>query len=164
MLEDVPLARAFGDSRETSRDNLDWTTEHLEAFATLLATPRFHLAVQCLTTHQHEANPRMAAISLWAGIEALLGIQSELRFRTAALVSAFLEPVGVSRVRRYRAVGKLYDFRSKAVHGVAMDDQALVRHIRDVRLTLSELLVSMVESGHVPSSRQWEEILFGSGS
>lgn len=161
LLQDIPRARRFAVSVRISEGDLDWAAQNLLAFAELLEAPKFRLAVDCLTTHQHEASLRMTTASLWAGVEALFGISSELRFRLSVLVAAFLEPRGPQRIARYRAVKSLYDFRSRAVHGGALDDAMLEQHIRDVRMMLSLLICKMVEAKRVPSEDEWDATLLG---
>ena len=161
LLEDVPRARRFSVPVRISESDLDWASQSLIALAELLEVPRFRLAVDCLTTHQHEASLRMTTASLWAGVEALFGINSELRFRLSALVAAFLEPRGAQRITRYRVVKSLYDFRSRAVHGGTLDDAMLSQHIRDVRVMLSALVCKMVEIKRVPSEDEWDATLLG---
>jgi hypothetical protein len=103
----------------------------------------------------------MSTASLWAGIESIFGIDKELRFRLAALTASFLEPRGDQRITRYKAVKKLYDFRSRVVHGAAARDTELVEHIREVRLLLSSLLCRMIESRHAPFGDEWDSVLLG---
>jgi hypothetical protein len=161
LIEDVPRARRFVLPVPITREQLTWVDEHFTRFIELLEKPAFRLAVDSLTTHQHEASLRMTTASLWAGVEALLGISSELRFRLSALIAAFLEARGPERVRRYRGLKKLYDFRSRAVHGTAIDDTALQEHISEVRVLLSSLLCKITELGRFPSDDDWDLALFG---
>ena len=160
LLEDVPAARRFGDAIVVSQVDLKWVSVHLTAWIDLLERPAFRLAVDSLTTHHQQANLRMAAASLWAGFEALFGVNSELRFRLSALAASYLEPRGTSRVNLYKRIKTLYDYRSKAVHGGATSDMQLQSHIIEVRGILSRLLCRMVEAKLLPSTEQFEEYLF----
>lgn len=159
ILEDTPRARRFGTVVAVSRNDLDWVEQHILSLAGLLETPKFRLAVDCLTTHPHEASLRMTTASLWSGVEALVGVSSELRFRVSALVASYIEPRGASRVSLYKRLKALYDFRSKAVHGAALSDARLNAHIADVRAILSLLVCRMVEAKAVPSDDEWESAL-----
>src|SRR5215211_5996085 len=103
----------------------------------MLEVPKFRLAVEALTTHQHLVSLRMMAASLWSGIEALLGIQAELRFRITLSIASILEPRGEQRSARYRRVKKLYDIRSKAVHGITLSENELISHVAETRKLLS---------------------------
>ncbi|WP_223259928.1 HEPN domain-containing protein, partial [Ralstonia pseudosolanacearum] len=105
-------------------------------------------------------NLRMSAAALWAGFEALFGINAELRFRLAALAAAYLEERGPNRLALYRRVKTLYDYRSKAVHGAATSDKQLASHILEVRGLLSRLMCRATQAGVLPSTDDFEELLF----
>lgn len=160
LLEDVPQARQFGTQVTITQSDAEWVSMNLVKWAELLEKTNFRLAVECATTHQHHASLRMSTVSLWAGIEALFAITAELRFRLATLAASYLEERGPSRLERYRAVKKLYDFRSKAVHGMPTSDAALESHCLDVRRLLSELLCKIAESGNLPDSDEFDGFVF----
>ncbi|WP_221176740.1 HEPN domain-containing protein, partial [Ralstonia pseudosolanacearum] len=160
LLEDVPAARRIGQVVVVPTDALDWVRQHLMAWIELLERPAFRLAVDSLTTHHQQANLRMSAAALWAGFEALFGINAELRFRLAALAAAYLEERGPNRLALYRRVKTLYDYRSKAVHGAATSDKQLASHILEVRGLLSRLMCRATQAGVLPSTDDFEELLF----
>ncbi|MCC7066285.1 MAG: hypothetical protein IT456_26055 [Planctomycetes bacterium] len=161
LLEDVPRSRRLTSAPALTAAHLAWVEQYLVSFAKLLQEARFRLAVDCLTTHQHEASMRMTAASLWTGIEALFAVMSELRFRLASLAAAYLEPRGDSRVQRYRQLKRLYDVRSKVVHGAALEPDAVATHVVVVRQLLGSLLTRMIELGRVPADDEWDDILHG---
>lgn len=159
LLEDVPAARRLDVQKAVLVDALDWVNDQLKSWINLLERPAFRLAVDAMTTHHHHANLRMSAAALWSGFEALFGINSELRFRLALLAAAYLEDRGPERVSLYRRIKKLYDYRSKAVHGGATTDEMLVDHIIEVRCLLSRLLCRMTEQCCQPSIDEFEVLL-----
>lgn len=156
LLEDVPAARQLGRRIEVSVGSLDWVQMNLERWIHLLEQPPFRLAVDSLTTHHQHANLRMAAAALWVGFEALFSVNSELRFRLALLAAAYLEERGPDRLAIYRRIKKLYDYRSKAVHGGVTSDDFLTDHIIEVRALLSRLVCRMTEVGTLPTSDEYE--------
>ena len=161
LLEDVPAAQRLSGKIEISVEALDWVRVNLEHWKNLLEQPAFRLATDSLTTHHQHANLRMAAAALWAGFEALFDVNSELRFRLALLAAAYLEKPGPDRLALYRRIKKLYDYRSKAVHGGATSDDLLIDHIIEVRGILSGLMCRMTESGELPTTAEFEERLLG---
>ncbi len=160
LLEDVPAARRFAEPSPLRVDDLAWVKSHLLVWASLLELPAFRLAVDSLTTHHMHANLRMCAAALWAGVEALFAINSELRFRLAAFAAAYLEPRGAGRLELYKEMKQLYDYRSKAVHGASTSDKLLHAHVLKVRCILSRLLCKMTETGAQPSLADFEGVLF----
>jgi hypothetical protein len=160
LLEDVPQAQRFGALVQVQQADLDWVDSNLIKFAGLLEQPKFRLAVESLSTHHFSTSKRMMAATLWAGIEALFEIQSELRFRLAVVIASVLEPRGEARRKLYGMVKKLYDMRSKAVHGSPLAEAKIEEHILEVRELLSRLLCHFVEMGTVPSEDQVENLIF----
>jgi len=160
LIEDVPAARRFGQPAQISKGSLDWVNSHLLTWADLLERPAFRLAVDSLTTHHQQTNLRMSASALWAGFEALFGVNAELRFRLSALAAAYLEDRGPERLTLYRRIKQLYDHRSKVVHGAAISEPQLETHIIEVRELLSRLMCRITEVGSLPSTENYEEQLF----
>jgi hypothetical protein len=161
LLEDVPRSRRLAAVPTLTAADLEWVAKNLLSLAELLQLERFRLAVDCLTTHQHEASLRMTAASLWTGIEALFGVASELRFRLAPLAAAYLDPRGEPRVQRYREIKRLYDIRSRLVHGGAIESDAVTSHVVAVRQLLGAILTRMIELGRAPTGDEWDEVLHG---
>lgn len=161
LIEDVPQARRVDDKIIVEENDLEWVLDRINEFGKMLEVPKFRLAVEALTTHQHLVSLRMMAASLWSGIEALLGIQAELRFRIALSIASILEPRGDERSARYRRVKKLYDIRSKAVHGSPLSENELISHVAETRKLLSSIICTMIEAGKVFSEDDIDELLLG---
>ncbi len=159
LIEDVPKARRVDAPVLVRQGDLEWVVEHIIPFMQMLEVPRFRLAVEAITTHQHLLSSRMMVASLWSGVEALMGVQAELRFRLGLFVACVLEPRGALRVERYRRVKKLYDVRSRAVHGAEMSEAELVSHIIETRKVLSGIICKMIEGGKVLAEEDIEKEL-----
>jgi len=160
ILEDVPQARRIDTTRVIREEDLTWAIDNLTHFASLLEMPKFRLAVESLSTHHFQSSERMMTAQLWSGIEALFEIQSELRFRLSAVIASILEPRGEQRIAQYRLVKKLYDVRSKAVHGGAIDNKKLMAHIKETRQILAALICKFTEMEHVPNEVELDTYLF----
>jgi hypothetical protein len=162
LLEDFPMARTFGEISCITQDDLEWAVDHVPTLKkVLLENPRIQLAVECLTTHHHEASLRMTAASLWTGLESLIGISAELSFRISLYIAAFLETPGGRRIALYRHIKSLYSLRSKVVHGAEVDNKVLAKHIKEVKTILSRLIINIIDSGEFPVGDKWDEILLG---
>jgi hypothetical protein len=159
LLEDIPQARRVDVPVLVRQDDLVWVLENIVEFARMLEVPRFRLAVEAITTHQHLVSSRMMVASLWSGIEALMGVQAELRFRLGLYVACVVEPRGTKRAERYRHVKKLYDIRSRAVHGADMNEAELISHVVETRKMLSAMLCKIIEGGKVLSEEDLEREL-----
>jgi hypothetical protein len=162
FVEDVPNARKLGESVPVHASDLDWVGANVLKFARLLETPCFRLAVESLTTHQHQSSERMMAATLWAGIEALFNIQSELGFRLSTYIAVVIEPSGPSRRAAYHDIKKLYATRSKAVHGAKLSSEQIRTHVLAVRSILSRILCKFIEEDQIFSQERIEKKIFGS--
>jgi hypothetical protein len=98
----------------------------------------------------------MMVADLWAGIEALMGINSELRYRLALSAASLLEPRGERRYERYCQIKKMYDLRSKAVHGSELAEPSLLKHVNDSSELLSQILCYMIEAKKVFTTEEIE--------
>ena len=159
LIEDVPQARARSAPIEITESDLQWVLHNLTTFGRLLEVPKFRLAVTSLTTHHLENSDRMMVATLWVGIEALFEVQSELRYRISALAASVLEVRGQGRYDLYKRIKKLYDVRSKAVHGSPISGEKINEHILEVRGLLSRLVCKVVELGEVPNEEAFEKLM-----
>jgi len=160
FVEDVPKAHRFNDNIKITNDDIAWVADNISIFSKLLEFNQFRLAIDALTTHSHQASLRMVLASIWAGVEALFEIQSELKFRLATYIASFLEPRGMSRYELFSSVKRQYDFRSKAVHGSQISDEELYKNIRSMRIMLSRIICRIMEHGEVPTVKYLDSIVF----
>jgi hypothetical protein len=161
FIEDVPRAKKLAESVVVQESDLEWVSTNVLRFARLLETPCFRLAVESLCTHQHQASDRMMVATLWAGIEALFNIHSELSFRLSTYVAVIIEPPGSGRRVAYQELKKLYGTRSKAVHGAKMSSEQIHEHVRAVRKILSRILCRFIEEDQVFPEERIEDEIFG---
>lgn len=119
----------------------------------------FSLAIDALDSGQFVKQSALTIVSLWAALESLFSpSNTELAFRVSALISAFLEDPGESRLARQKAIAKLYSKRSAAAHGKPTHDQ---KNLLDSFNLLREVLTRMLDEGKVPSKESLEARLFG---
>jgi hypothetical protein len=84
----------------------------------MLSKPAFMNAVHCLSSYRWHSLPRARLALIWAGIEGLFSIDSELVFRVSLYASRFLEPDDeTTRRKLFKDIKGLYKQRSQAVHG-----------------------------------------------
>lgn len=98
-------------------------------------------------------------MALWSALEALFSpAHTELRFRVTASIATFLEPPGAARLALQKKAAKLYDARSKVVHGAA-DPQ--INALVETHDLTKRVLVKIIEDNHVPTREEIEGSLFG---
>ncbi|WP_049639066.1 HEPN domain-containing protein [Methylophilus sp. TWE2] len=119
----------------------------------------FALAVDALDSGQFVRHSALTLVSLWAALEALFSPStSELKFRVSALIAAYLEAPGASRIAKQKAISKLYDKRSAAAHGKPTHEP---QHLLESFNLLREVITKMLDDGYVPTKDQLEKLLFG---
>lgn len=160
-----PLEGPRPPDRDVAEAHLAWVAEHLLDIGDLMADERFVLAVALFNTHRHQSRVRIGATALWTGLEALFPVTTELRFRLSLYVAAFLHPQpGQDRHQAFRRIRTLYDTRSKIVHGAAMKEADLIRHVEEVRDILGAVLQRAVEQKALPTQDELDALLLDSGA
>ncbi len=151
-------------SREDSLLNEDalWIRAKYETFNQLTATDEaFRFALEASTDWRYSTDRRAAVARLWSGIESLFGLQSELVYRIALQSASLLEPRGEKRTRRFKEIKKLYNLRSKAVHGGPLSDDQIQVALDDSFVLLRDLLLYCVETGGTPEEDRILDALLG---
>jgi hypothetical protein len=122
-----------------------WINTHFATANRLAAeSVPFRLALEAGSDWRYAHNLRGGVARLWSGIESLFGIESELTYRLAAYGASLLEPRGPKRKQRFSSIKKLYNLRSKAVHGAALSDDQLQSALDDSFSFLAALLDAII--------------------
>jgi len=146
---------------ETKNDPLDasearWIAKHFQRFNLLAAENKsFRFALEASVDWRYVKDCRAALSRLWAGIEAIFGISHELVFRISLLASTILGPRGHERVEAFHKIKKLYDLRSKAVHGVPISEDKLMNGVYGSYDLLRTLLLDAVTHGRLRSQEDF---------
>lgn len=154
---------AVGESRQdpVSVDDAEWLMQHFETFNRLASdSESFRFALEASVDWRYSRDLRTALARVWAGIEAVFGISSELVYRISILSAALLEQRGATRRERYKEVKKLYSARSKAVHGGTIKREDLVHALDGSVALLGQLLLLTTERGHILVNDDFENALF----
>lgn len=129
-------------------------------FLSLVGDRRFTHAASVAATNYNEPKGSIRVAAIWSAIEALLGFDHELRFRISASVAKLLENGPEAQEKRFKEVRKLYDLRSKCVHGAAITQEDQENTIRDSLNLLCELLFLFVEKKSIPDKSDIDKVFF----
>jgi hypothetical protein len=110
---------------------------------------RFRFALEAAVDWRYSKDPRAALSRLWAGLESVIGIKSELVYRVSLCAATVIAPSGPARVAAFKQIKALYGVRSKAVHGEPIDEERLICGVHDSFEVLRTLLLDAVERGAV---------------
>ncbi len=138
-----------------------WMCTNFERFNALSADClNFRFALESATDWRYAGNLRIAIARIWAGIEAIFGVSSELVYRISLLSASLLESRGEDRLQRFKDVKKLYSIRSKSVHGDKLSDKELVEGLSGSFQLLRALLMRIVELGHPLTKDDFDRAVF----
>lgn len=137
--------------------DLDWATEQFNAFHGLLGENRFQNAVRCYGNAHYLFDDDAKIMLLWAGIEGLLDVDSELRRRIALHAAILLDGTPAEKALYFDRLKKGYDVRSRVVHGSGAKPEVLQQGYALAGEGLLTLLRKCVELGRVPSAAELDE-------
>ncbi len=147
--------------KDFTKDDADWVFQYFNIFNKLAnGSVSFSLALEAAIDWRFYKERRSAISRIWAGIEAIFGMNSELKYRLSLLSASLLCTRGEERLRKFEAVKKLYDVRSKAVHGEDLPQDKLHIAMVDSYNLLRDLIISTAEQGHALSEKDFNKAIF----
>lgn len=139
--------------RLTSAD-AKWISLHFHDARQMLDADSFQTAVHCLASYRWHTMPRIKMAVIWAGIEGLFGASTEIRFRISLYIARFLYPDDPGeRQKCFDAIKKLYNARSKAVHGTKIKGD-FVDAVEESADILRKLIVQCIENKSLPNENE----------
>ncbi len=148
-------------NRPLTKEDADWVNYYFNLFSELTANnENFRLALEAAVDWRFFKDARSAIARIWCGIEAICGVSSELVYRVALICSALLEERGEKRLKRFEAIKKLYNYRSKAVHGDAIPEEQILNILFSSYHLLRDLIILTGDKGHVLSDADFNEAIF----
>ncbi len=131
-------------------DEADWITAHFDDARQMLENGSFETAVHCLSTYRWHSLPRIRLAVLWAGIEALFGVNTEVVFRVSLYIARFLHSDDSDeRKRAFESARRLYKRRSAAVHGSKIKGDS-AKAVEESAEVLRKLLIRCIEVRSLP--------------
>ena len=146
---------------QLSVEDAQWVYSHYDIFNSLASESEpFRFALEAATDWRYATDVRSAVARLWAGIEAMFGVSSELVYRISLLSASLTRPRGEERKRRFDEVKKLYGMRSKIVHGDKLSNEKLRQALTQSYGLLRELLLLSIERGQMLGAEDFDEAVF----
>lgn len=141
--------------------DLQWAADNFDAFDALIEDESFGAAIRYLTNSHYLDDVDARIMLLWAGIECLLGVESELRNRIGLYAAILHTGTSEEKHNYQRLVREAYGLRSKVVHGRAKSRSDLMSGYKLATSILSQLLRTCVELGRVPSTAELDAAAAG---
>jgi len=140
-----------GSVRELTTGEHRWMINYYNNADKLMNDDRFKNAVHCLSSYRWHSMPRAQMALIWSGIEGIFEVYHELSFRLSLYIAIFLYPRNrTKRKSVFDEVKKLYEIRSKAVHGGRLKkiNDSVERSAKILRL----IVLKSTEKGVLPKS------------
>jgi hypothetical protein len=148
--------------KEVSAEELSIWAKLLPFFTSLLKLERFRFAVSVASTLYIHPNPTVQVASIFSAIEALIDVDQELRFRISMIVAKLLTHTSNDRILLFKKMKKLYDARSKCVHGGGLDHDKVLACRDEALEILRRLIIDAVERNEIPTRESLDELLVSS--
>ena len=131
-----------------------WISSNFNDARQLLKYERFQTAVHCLASYRWHTMPRIKLAVLWAGIEGLFGVSSEIRFRISLYIAKFLhQDDSEKRKLAFDTVKRLYNSRSAAVHGSKIKGD-IDTAVEESAKILQNILLQCVNKKSMPNENE----------
>jgi len=141
-----------------STEELAWIHKYWQSAGILMnKSENFNTAFTAIDRSVFDKRVSIALMTLWGALERIFSPgHSELRYRVALNIAAFLEKPSDERIKLYKKIQKLYDARSKAAHGSPTED---LQEFRDTYNLLKRCLIKMIEENYIPTQNDLERIV-----
>ena len=145
-----------------SEEDVNWIKDNFNVYNSLAnKNTKFRIALESASNWRYSHSGRLAVASIWAGIESLFSVNSELVFRISLYIANALETQPYNRLQKFRHIKNLYSKRSKAVHGEDLSDKDLLQIIHDSFDVLKDLIVNIVENNEMFTEERINKLMFG---
>ncbi|WP_428247490.1 hypothetical protein [Ferrovibrio sp.] len=152
---------AYHPAKKMQQNHWQTYAELIVNFKNLLNDQRFIHATSVAATHYNIMNGSVRMAAIWSAIEALLGFDHELSFRISSAVAVLLEKDAENRKRRFRQIKKLYNIRSRSVHGGKIENEKANAAADQSHQVLCELLIDFIRRGRLLNPEEAEVLLLG---
>jgi Apea-like HEPN len=148
--------------KEVSGEQLSIWVKLLPRFTSLMKHERFRFAVSVAGTLYVHPSPTVQVASIFSAIEALIDVDQELRFRISMVVAKLLTHASSDRILLFNKMKKLYDARSRCVHGGGLDRDKVLACRDEALEILRQLIIYAVERNEIPTRESLDELLVSS--
>lgn len=141
--------------------DIHWLKEYFET-ANFLAFKheKFRYSLEVLNSWRYCVDLKSAIAIIWAAIESIVDVSTEITYRLSLSVSSLLYARGEKRVDKFKEVKKLYNLRSKVVHGSNLNDNDIENALAASFNLLSELVSYMIENNRMITENEFETAIF----
>jgi hypothetical protein len=136
---------------DATTPEIEWAKDHQEKFEALSKEQRFQRSMLGYANSHYLRAIESRLMLLWAGIEGLFDVDTELRRRIALYAAILDDGNNDEKFACFNRVKAAYDVRSRAVHGAGSKPAKLEEGYNSARQILIRLLAKCIELGRVPT-------------
>jgi len=149
------------ESSKINEPDIEWIKNHYEIANSLAAgNDNFRFALETINSWRYAKDVKSSIAIIWAAIESIVGVSSEIVFRLSLNISSLLENRGEVRINKFNQIKKLYGLRSKVVHGSELKPNQIGMAIEESFLLLSDLVNYMIEKNKIITKTDFERAVF----
>ncbi|SKB64041.1 hypothetical protein SAMN05661099_1986 [Daejeonella lutea] len=143
------------------QEDIRWISTYFE-IANVLANKneKFRYALNVINSWRYCVDLRSAIAIVWAALESIVDVSSEITYRLSLSLSSLLKERGESRITKFKEIKSLYTLRSKVVHGsdikIAESEIALAGSLK----LLFELITYIIESNKMVTQTDFTNAIF----
>lgn len=142
-------------------NDIDWIRKYFEIANTLaFKNQKFKYSLEVLNSSRYCIDIKSAIAIIWAAIESIVDVSSEITFRLSLSISSLLSERGEKRLIKFQEIKKLYGLRSKVIHGNNLKDNEIENALLGSFNLLSELVKYMIENNHMVTEKDFESAIF----
>ena len=144
-----------------NQSDIEWIKKYYETTNSLASkNSNFKFAIETINSWRYSKDLKSSITIIWAAIESIIGVSSEIVFRLSLNISSILEIRGEARLRRFNQIKKLYGLRSKVVHGSELKNIQIIAAIEESFILLCDLVIYMIENNKIITNKDFENAIF----
>jgi hypothetical protein len=150
----------FNQSMITYEDT-NWIRRYFETVNNLAnKNDKFRYALEVLNSWRYCVDAKSAIAIIWAAIESIIDVSSEIVYRLSLSISALLCERGDQRISKFNEVKSLYNLRSKTIHGSNLKEAEIATALLGSFKLLSELVIYMTENNNIIKEEHLTDAIF----
>ena len=144
-----------------NKEDVSWISTYFET-ANVLAnrSEKFKYILEVINSWRYCIDIRSAISIIWAAIESIVDVATEITYRLSLSISSLLIERGDDRIKKFKEIKNLYGQRSKVVHGSNIKTSESAKALIDSFNLLSELTIYMIEKNKTPEEIDFTTAIF----
>jgi hypothetical protein len=142
-------------------NDIEWIRNYFEIANSLaFKYEKFRYALEVINSWRYCIDIKSAIAIIWAAIESIVNVSSEITYRLSLSISSLLYERGDVRIKKFKEIKTLYGLRSKVVHGSNLKEAEIEKTLTGSFNLLSELIIHMIENNRMLDESDFQSAIF----